>query len=47
MDIKYILKFRLKEFGRVMVLPFYLFTFLPLAQAQPLPVYLDETKPVE
>ena len=47
MDIKYILKFRLKDFGRVMVLPFYLFTFLPLAQAQPLPVYLDETKPVE
>ena len=29
-----------------MVLPFYLFTFLPLANAQT-PVYLDETKPVE
>jgi len=29
-----------------MVLPFYLFTILPLANAQT-PVYLDETKPVE
>ena len=47
MDIKYILKFRLKEFGRVMILPFYLFTFSPLVQAQQTPVYLDESRPLE
>ena len=46
MIIMKIMKSRLKEWGRVMVLPFYLFTFLPLAMAQT-PVYLDETKPVE
>ena len=46
MLINYLLKSRLKEWGRVMVLPLYLFTFLPLANAQT-PVYLDETKPVE
>ena len=46
MIIKKIMKSRLKEWGWVMVLPFYLFTFLPLANAQT-PVYLDETKPVE
>ena len=37
----------LKVTGRGKVLPFYLFTFLPLANAQNKPVYLDETKPVE
>ena len=41
------LKRKLKVLGQVKVLPFYLFTFLPLANAQTLPVYLDETKPVE
>ena len=45
--IQLFLKLRLKGMGRVMILPFYLFTFLPLASAQQLPIYLDESKPLE
>ena len=47
MMIQLFLKLRLKGMGRVMILPFYLFTFLPLANAQQLPIYLDESKPLE
>ena len=42
-----LMKYKLKELGRVTFLPFYLFTLLPLANAQQLPVYLDESKPIE
>ena len=47
MRINFMSKSVFKEIGWVKILPFYLFTFLPFANSQSIPVYLDDTKPVE
>ena len=47
MRINFMSKSVFKEIGWVKVLPFYLFAFLPFANSQNIPVYLDDTKPVE